>query len=332
MREKMETLRFEFLLEAQTPIAHASETMGNQSFAMRRKVRLQDGSFADVPVITGDTMRHGMREASAYAFLDAAGLLHDGNLTENALRLLFAGGMVSGRGDGGTINLDQYRELCELCPPLALFGGCASNRVIPGRLFVDDAVLVCQENQRYLPEWTLDHLKESVLSSSRAHVEEAQRVRMDPTLDPGKRKLLSTGDQIAANARLLKSESAHASDSAIEREETKSSMLPRTFERVVQGSMFYWSVQAHTYGPLDVDVLHTALGVFLSNPTVGGKRATGHGKLRVVTARQIAVARPSERADVIDTTALAGRTGDLFRSHVRERAERIKKFLCEVDA
>lgn len=325
----MKTQRFEFLLQAQQPIAHHAETFGNHAVIQRRRVRQADGSFSDVPVISADTMRHGMREASAYAFLDAAGLLDDGNLTESALRLLFSGGMVGGRGDGGTLNLDQYRQLCELCPPLALFGGCASNRVIPGRLFVEDAVLLCEESARHAPEWSMDGV---TLASQRAHVEEAQRVRMDPTLDPGKRKLLTDGAQVDATKRLASSEAAHAADDAVAREDTKSSMMPRTFERVVQGSLFSWAVSAHTYSDLDVDTLMVALGVFLSRPVVGGKRGTGHGELRVVSARDIAVTRPAERAEVVDVTALGGRVGALFRAHVAERKDRIKSFLGSVEA
>lgn len=328
----MKTQRFEFILEAIQPIAHHAENFGNHSVVQRRRVRQADGTFADTPVVSADTMRHGMREASAYAFLDAAGLLDDGNLSESALRLLFSGGMVGGRGDGGTLNLDQYRQLCELCPPLALFGGCCSNRVIPGRLFVEDAVLVCAETARYLPEWARTELGSQELASQRAHVEEAQRVRMDPTLDPGKRKLLSGDAQVAAAGRLTSSEAAHAADDAIAREETKSSMMPRTFERVVQGSLFSWAVSAHTYSDLDTDTLMVAMGVFLSRPVVGGKRGTGHGELRVVSARDIAIARPAERAEVVDVTALGGRVGSLFRAHVTERKDRIKSFLSTVDA
>lgn len=127
----MRQVKFEFILRADQPIAHHSETFGNQAVSARRKVRQSDGTWAHVPVVSGDAMRHGMREASAYVFLDAAGLLHDGGLSEEALRLLFAGGQVTG-SSGGVSKLNDYREMCDLVPPLALFGGCAQNRVIPG--------------------------------------------------------------------------------------------------------------------------------------------------------------------------------------------------------
>jgi hypothetical protein len=326
----MEVKRFEFLLRAESPIAHAQESMGNHSIAMRRKVRVKD-EWAHVPVITGDTMRHGLREAAAYAFLDAAGLLgQEAQLTEGALRLLFSGGMVTGRGDASIINLDRYREMTELCPPLSLLGGCCDSRVIPGRLVVEDALLVCEETRSMVPKWMLS--ESPSLESCRAHIEVVQRVRMDPTLDPSKRKLLAPASEVGAVQRLEQGESAHETDSAIERSEAKSSMLPRTHEAVVAGSLFAWSVTATTWTDLDADVLHTMVSTFLSDARVGGKRGTGHGKLRAIHARGVIVNRPSERTDTLDAAALAPKVGSLFRTHVSERRERIARFLHEANA
>ena len=325
-----EVHKLEFLLEAETPIAHHQESIGNTAIAQRRKVRQPDGSFSSVPTINADTMRHGLREAGASMFLDAAGLLSDGNLTRSALRLLYNGGMVSGRGDTGSVSLDRYREMIELCPPLALLGGCCDSRVIPGRLFVSDGILVCAEQQHFLPEWVTTI--SGHIESCRSHVEEQTRVRMDSLLDPAKRKLLTSGEQVAMNAQLEASERAHTENDALAREESKSSMLPRSFESIVQGSLFYWSVTAQTTSDLDVDTLNVMLAAFLYSPQVGGKKATGHGKLRVVKARQVDVRRPADRADMIDTATLGQRCGSLFRAHVAERKARIATWLQEIDA
>lgn len=88
-------------------------------------------------------MRHGLREAIAWAMLDAAGLMGDA-LSEAALRLLFAGGMVTGSG-GDAIKLSEYRELVGIVPSLGLLGGCAQNHVVPGAVHCDEAVLICEE-------------------------------------------------------------------------------------------------------------------------------------------------------------------------------------------
>jgi hypothetical protein len=324
-----EIKKYEFILEAVTPIAHHQEVIGNQAIAMRRKVRQPDG-WAHVPAVSGDTMRHGLREAAAYAFLDAAGLLDDGRLSESVLRLLFAGGMVTGRGDASMIKLDHYREMTELMPSLAILGGCVNNRVVPGRLTVDDAILICRESTGIVPEWMHEHA--GTLDSCRAHVEIAQRVRMDPTLDPAKRHMISAGAQVELNKKLSAGEDAHDTDDVLAREGARSTMMPRTHECVAAGSLFAWSVEAVCLTDLDVDVFHTMIASFLSSARVGGKRGTGHGLLRPVHARGIIVNRPSERMHAVDATALAPKIGEMFRSHVKERTDRIKRFLGEVDA
>jgi hypothetical protein len=328
----MQRLRYEFVLEAATPIAHHAETIGNESVIMRRKIR-QPGGWAHVPVITGDTKRHGLREAAAYAFLDAAGLLEQPSLSEAALRLLFAGGMVTGKGDAGTIKLDQYRELCELVPSMGLFGGCANNRVIPGRLVVEDATLLCTEAEAYLPAWASNYARECVgLDACRAHVEEEQRVRMDPTLVPQKRLLLATDEQVSVNKRLEASEKAHDDKDALRREEAKSTMMPRRFERVAQGSLFFWACEATCYSPLDEDTFHVTIAAYMANARVGGKRGTGHGLLRPVAAQGVHLARPAENLYPIDAMALRPDVGKLFQSHVAARKTRIAEFLRSVNA
>jgi len=157
-------------------------------------------------------------------------------------------------------------------------------------------------------------------------------VRMDPTLDPGKRKLLLPDAEVEVTKRLASSESAHDADAAIERDDSKSTMMPRRFERVAQGALFHWSLVCHCYSDLDVDTLHTMLGAFLANARVGGKRGTGHGMLRAITARNIGVRRPAENIDAVDVTALGSTVGSLFTTHVRERAERIREWLSSVNA
>lgn len=329
----MEQKHLEFILTAKQPIAHLSETFGNTSVLARRKVRQPDGDWAHVPVISGDAMRHGMREASSYVFLNAAGLLDEGKLSEAALRLLFSGGQVRGSA-GGVTKLNDYREMIDLVPTLALFGGCAQNRIIPGRLWVEDAVLICKEEEHLLPEWVLEHMASAGgLQSHRAHVEEAQRVRMDPVLEPQKRKLLTAKAREGVEHRLLKSETAAELDDAVEKEATKSAMLPRTFERIAQGSLFHWSVTANCYSDLDVDTFYVACAAFLAAPRVGGKLGTGHGLLQVVVGRDVKVLQPVERASVIKPDQLStAKVGDVFRAHVKKRAKKIADFLSVVEA
>lgn len=328
----MEIKKYEIVLHADTPIAHMQETFGNVGVIFRRKLRQPDGSFAQVPFITGDSLRHGMREAIAYAYLDAAGLLAPGVLDdgEGALRLLFSGGMVTGVGDASVIKLDRYREMCSLCPALSLFGGCADNRPMEGRLIVDDAVLICAESAHLVPAWARERAGQ--IDGARSHVEINQRVRMDPTLDPSKRRLLSDAAASEVHNRLLASEAAHETDDAVTREHTKSTMMPRSFESIVSGSLFFWTVEAKVFTPLELDVFHATLASFLSNAHAGGKRAVGFGRISAVAAKGVAVNRPKERLSDVDMSAIAPRVGEMFRAHVQERAAAIKTFLSGTNA
>lgn len=325
----MDHLRVEVLLELEEPLAHASGSYGNSSVAMRQKVRRRDGSFADIPIITGDTMRHGLREAGSYALLGAAGLLGE-NLSEAALRLLFAGGMVTRAG--GAINLNEYREWVELVPPLGLLGGCAQNRVIPGQINVGTAVLVCDETAPFLPSWVTETLERSgtVVCPARAYVEEVQRVRMDPTLSTDKRALLTVEARAAVDARLLAGEIASVEGDDVGRASARSSALPFRYETVVRGSLMFWRVEARIYSEIDRDTFLTILAVFLRDATVGGRRGTGNGRLRAIAARNVEVLPFQERT--ADLTFQGDGVGELFRRHVQARRDRLRDFLGRVEA
>lgn len=326
--------RYEFLVEAISPIAHHSEVFGNAAISMRRRVRQPDGSFVSVPIVTADTMRHQLREAASYALLDAAGLLDEPALSESALRLLFAGGMLTGRGDASAVKFSEYREIVDLVPPLALLGGCAQNRSIPGRLQVDDAVLICEETRAHWPAWVEEYVASSRISidTCRAHVEEIQRVRMDPGLSPEKRALLTHAAEQGLLGRIGDNEAASESGDEIRQRDTKSTMMPRRMETIVAGSLFYWGLSATCVSDLDVDTLHTMLAAFLANPVVGGKRATGAGRLRPAAARDIKVARPSVESQALELIGPGSGFGERFAAHVSSRAEKVREFLGRVDA
>jgi len=154
---------------------------------------------------------------------------------------------------------------------------------------------------------------------------------MDPTLNPEKRKLLTDGDRQAVEHKMLRSEAGHDAADHAQIAEAKSSMMPRRFERIAQGSLFFWGCEARVYSDLELDTFNVAVASFLRNAQVGGKRGTGHGTLKPVAAWNIKLNRPSDAIDNIET-GLAPRVGELFRAHVAERRGRIEKMLAEVDA
>jgi hypothetical protein len=288
-----------------------------------------------VPYVTGDTMRHGLREAGAYALLEAAGLLEAQSLSEAALRFLFSGGMVMGAA-GDVVRIDEERRMREVIPILPLLGGCVGNRIVPGKLEVGDAWLVCEETAHVLPQWVSDWMaeQETAQSGARAHVEMAQRVRMDPSLSPSKRMLLTDGETAKVEQRLLSSETASERGDSKGAKAEKSTMMPFTYETVSVGSLFHWRLDAVTHSDLERDTLYVMLASFLARARVGGKKGTGHGLLEPVHARGLE-RRATSPAD-LDALAVSGdaRAPEIarFRAHVHDRRDAVREWLSGVAA
>lgn len=326
----------ELILEADQPIKHLAETFGNHGVLNTRRIRQREGGYAAVPEVSGDAMRHGLREAGA-RFSLAARKDQTRGLTEAALRLLFAGGMVTGNGDAQTVKLGEYREMVDVMPHLALLGGCAMNRTIPGRMRVSPATLICAESARFLPPWiaeACESLGRPHLESAREAIEVDQRVRMEPMLDPAKRLLLAPEEAERIERRLTAGERASEAGDDAGRKATKMTMMPRSFERIAQGSLFSWSINVDLYSDLDMDTFYTLLCAFVASMRVGGGGATGHGRMRVVAARRTVISSATElpaEANV-ELVAMRQNIGARYFAHIRERAEQLDAFLRRVDA
>lgn len=329
---KFQQVRYEFILEALRPVVHLAESIGNRGVIARRKVRYK-GEWCDVPIISGNQIRHKIRECGARCLLDALGMTDSESLLEPTIRLLFNGGELKKKGTGGTINFESYRTLCEMIPIIGLLGGCANGSINEGQGSVDYALLICDETIDKFPKWVGEYLAEtnSPTDEARSHIEEIQNVRGDSVMSPSVQRLLTQSEKVRINQRLLARSTAHDAGEDVAAED-KSHMLPYSTESVAIGSLFYWSVAFNVYDDVQLDTLHTMILSWLNRPVVGGRSGSGHGELRVVTARNILVARPAEAATAVSLNELAPKVGAMFLAHVQERAERIREYLQQVDA
>jgi hypothetical protein len=276
-----------------------------------------------VPIISADTMRHGLREAGSRALLSAAGI-EEGALTEGALRLLWNGGMM--RESGSTVSLEEYRRMIELLPHLALLGGATRNRIEAGQLEVDNATVVCEETAPSMPPWVLEMV--GPLSNAGEHRTEVERYRHDALTSRQERRRLLPADRDRIERQLEVTESADSSET--QKTRAKMGMMPHSYEAVMRGSYFYWPVVVTTYSDLEVDAWMVCLGGFLLDCRVGGKKGTGCGLLKAVHAKELELARVEDRlGEVID---LSTGIGSLFRAHVSQRAAEIALYLADVRA
>lgn len=321
----MEKIILEFVLKAETPIAHASGNEGNASIFMREGQVLPGGEQVDVPIVTGDTMRHQLRESAAWLTLDTLGLLDTPSLTAAAVRLLFAGGGLGG-SQGSSIDVAQYRAMMEQYPFLAILGGALGTRMVPGKLEVGRAVLICNETVEAgsVGDGWAEGMAQGTLPAA-DHLEDATRVRMDPMLQPAKRSLLTADEDKAFLDRLIGGGKGKKDESA-------TTMMPRTTEVLKAGSLLYWRVAATLHTEAEVSAFWTMLGCALADLVVGGKRGTGHGRLVVLACRQVEWLKPTAKAAAINPLGISGEHVERFRAYLAERSDGIKAWLGEVDA
>lgn len=324
----MQTTRFEMLIRAKTPIVHTQESIGNSAVFARKRVRQSDGTYAMVPYVSGNSMRHQLRSAAAYGTLHAAGILDDPQLSAGATRLLFNGGMVTGKGNASVVNLDQYRKLVALFPPLGLFGGCIDNGPREGKINVDELDVVCLEQGSYLPDWVKERIRDdgAIIDSCRLAIEEVQHVRMDAMLSDSTKQLLSPQAQADAMAREMSSSAAHESGDAVAKKESKSGMMPYTFERLAQGTLFTWGVEARTHNDLEHDAFCFTIACLLNNFRVGGKGGVGHGQLQFVAGARIHFLPTAGSLEQVGAE-LAPKVGELYKAHVVSRKEELVGWL-----
>lgn len=119
-------------------------------------------------------------------------------------------------------------------------------------------------------------------------------------------------------------------------------MMPFRYERMVQGSVLFWAVEATCHTDLEMDTLDTMVWTAMANARVGGKRGTGHGLLKPVALQEIRNNRPFGPVRVSMRLLGDARTevriedrpppGEMFRAHVAARATKVREFLQKVNA
>lgn len=324
----------QIVFEAVTAIAHHAGVEGNHSVQMTSKQRLADGTFGKLPCITADTLRHMLRHVSSKYLVESCGLT--GKLSVEAMRLLFQGGMLTGKGDGSKIKLDTFRELERTVPTLSLLGGCVHGMMIPGRLQVEEGMLICKESLHKIPSWMVEYLtqeKKYEIPSYRAQTDELQRVRMDVTMVPEVAHLLSEAGRKQITGRVEARNEAHDSGDAVAAAAAKSTMLPRTFDVVCAGACFSWELRGIFHNDLEEAAFYSTIALLLtSDLAIGGKKGTGHGRIKLLKAGNELLPTPQAALQQIDCKALQQHVLTRYDQHLRDNGAKIRDFLSTVDA
>jgi len=143
---------FHVVIRLLQPLSHISEAVGNQTNLRTTKLLDLEGEQTEVFALSGNSLRNRiLRRCGLDDFLEQVGV----QVSPILHHTLFCGGAIDG-GTGSDLELD--RRIRQLLPGLSLLGTAkpkgvfASNnaQMVPGRICVGDAVLVCAESAEYV--------------------------------------------------------------------------------------------------------------------------------------------------------------------------------------
>lgn len=141
-------------LTALAAISHGAGTSGNTQLLRTRDVIAPDGTRSSVPYISGNSLRHTLRDALAWHLVRTLDV-PEYSLPKRVVDLLWSGGALS--TTGSQVDLAQSARIHTLTPGLGLLGYSAKSDITAGTLWVDDVELVCAENTHRLPGHLQDH-------------------------------------------------------------------------------------------------------------------------------------------------------------------------------
>lgn len=323
----LQTTEYSFILRAASPISQLEKSEGNVGILHREQIVLPSGIKREVPVVSGNAMRHGIREALANLTLDALGMLDRGSFKSvEELRFLYNGG--AGSGSDGTIRIDEVRAMNQLVPSTAILGGTSRCMIHEGRIEVEPARLICSETEHQLAPWQREALADYKIASAVSYEALSTEYRHDESTSPRGRFLLTDEALRLLTERTARRERAAELGDEAEIEESKGGMMPYSKQVVIAGSLWTWSVVAHTMTDLDEVTVKAGLSAFLRRAVVGSGRRVAHGRFVVHAARGIDHLRPAEALRVMQAGELASAEQEApFVAHVRTRADEARAWL-----
>jgi len=323
------TVTYHLVIECLTPYVHSSGTLGNETIFMRERVANPDRPEdlpEEVPCITGNSLRHALREACAWLTLRLLDI-EIGSLTPAAWHFLASGGAL-GAG-AATLDVAEYRRLRDLMPFLGLFGGGTGTALTPGKLQVSFGMLLCEQNARRIGA-LCDALAErvSVMPPAQGFTERRQKTRRDARDHEAARHLLpgsATEDWDRVRHTPAKEKDGGAEDDA---------RMIAGYEVIIAGAQWYWSVGGRYLTPLEHSTLVCGLIALEKRGELGAQNGTGHGKVRIRVVDSTGDA--SALRDGLEAACRDEEVERLVRTyagpyadHVRDHAEEITTLLRE---
>lgn len=225
----------DYTLTLTSPFHHGAGTQGNTSILRTQTVHTGDGRMAQVPFLSANSIRHGLRNALAWETVKTL-RLEPGSLTKGQVDLLFTGGAVTEKG--AQTDLQAYRDAHTLLPWLTMLGYASRSDIIEGTLRASDAILACQENQERLRD--TDDLKPAGYWRS-----EEFGTRMDQSDSP-LATLMKMGAEAAGSTQMIYSVQTLSPGARLEGSLQLSAAATGTDETMLKAALDLWAPDGHT--------------------------------------------------------------------------------------
>jgi hypothetical protein len=135
------------------PISHGDGNAGNTQLLRTQEV-LSGGRRVKVPYVSGNSVRHGLRNALAWHLVRTLDV-PDGSLAKRVVDLLWSGGALTSTGNQA--ELGMHRRVAQTLLGTSMAGYSAKSDIVSGALYADMVHLLCRENAFRTPPALADH-------------------------------------------------------------------------------------------------------------------------------------------------------------------------------
>lgn len=324
-----QTGHLDMVATALDPLHHGAGTIGNVQVLRTQSVILDDGSEARIPFISGNSVKHLLRDGGARFAIEALGI-EDGMLTKGMVDLLWSGGGLT-KG-GSAVAIGKARELERLFPLLSVLGYGAGNTMTASKLRVDHLHLVCAENAWRMPAPLLDTPHAKMLAGE--YQGEEFGTRHDALRDPTAARILD----VQTRTMIEGERSDKSKDKTASAKVTDSAQMIYEFETVKAGSRFWGRIGFRDLSPLEIGALQASLGRSCQGMHgdayvyhLGAKASVGFGRMAVTFTGSLRhIARPVEHeADALTRFGADAGGVSEYLSHLRANRSAIMDAIRE---
>jgi hypothetical protein len=266
--------RVEGVATALASVSHGGDTAGTVAGLRRERYVQPDGSVVEVPTISGNALRGILRDHSARLTWEA---LDRPRLSMPVFHAMWSGGSLAKAGSGHVMSSQQLATLRRLVPHVSLFGAAGGGRIIEGKLAVGKLVPIVAETAHLMPAEVLTGAERSVWE----HLQIEEYSRQDDAKRPALAVALAGDGPAALPAGTLP---GLPEESEAERSGPAQQMRYGV-ETIAAGTRLHWWMALRGVTDLEVATLRQALGAWTADGAhIGGRSATGHGRLRLEAA------------------------------------------------